>query len=77
MSSSRPATGCRSALGEITGVLPLLGHDVTSLDVPKALLAWVKPKHAGKDRRRFVLAAAETAMEPGGAFDAILCRHLA
>ena len=75
MSSSRPATGCRSALGEITRVLPSLGHDVTSLDVLKALLARARAKHAGKDRLRFVLAVAETAMEPGGAFDAIVCRH--
>ncbi len=62
--------------GEITGVLHGLGHDVTALDFSEAMLARARAKHAGKPRLRFVLADAENTMEPDGAFDAVVCRHL-
>lgn len=62
--------------GEITGVLQGLGHDVTALDFSEDMLARAKAKHAGRPRLRFTLAAAENIMEPDGAFDAVVCRHL-
>lgn len=62
--------------GEITEVLQALGHDVTALDFSEAMLARAKAKHTGKARLRFTLTAAEATMEPDGAFDAVVCRHL-
>lgn len=62
--------------GEVTGVLHALGHDVTALDFSEDMLSRAKAKHAGKARLRFTLAAAEATMEPDGAFDAVVCRHL-
>lgn len=62
--------------GEVTGVLHGLGHEVTALDFCEPMLARARAKHAGKPRLRFRLADAENTMEPDGAFDAVVCRHL-
>lgn len=62
--------------GEVTTLIHDLGHDVTALDFSEAMLAVAKAKHAGKERVRFLLADAESPMEPDGRYDAIICRHL-
>ncbi|WP_027998207.1 class I SAM-dependent methyltransferase [Sinorhizobium arboris] len=62
--------------GEVTNVLLSLGHEVTALDFSEAMLAVARRKHAGNDRVRFILADAERTMEPDGAYDAVVCRHL-
>jgi len=62
--------------GEVTRLIHDLGHDVTALDFSEAMLAVARKKHAGKSRLRFLLADAEQTMEPGEAYDAIVCRHL-
>lgn len=62
--------------GEVTGVLLSLGHEVTAIDFSEAMLAVARKKHAGKPRLRFFLADAENTMEPDGAYDAVVCRHL-
>ncbi|WP_182086521.1 class I SAM-dependent methyltransferase [Aureimonas sp. ME7] len=62
--------------GEITGVLHALGHEIVALDFSEAMLARAQAKHAGQTRLRFTLADAERTMEAGGAFDAVVCRHL-
>lgn len=62
--------------GEVTRLIHDLGHDVTALDFSEAMLAVARSKHAGKKDLRFILADAENTMEPDGAYDAIICRHL-
>lgn len=62
--------------GEITRVLLSLGHDVTGMDFCEAMLDRAMAKHAGRARVRFRLGDAENTMEPDGAYDAVVCRHL-
>lgn len=62
--------------GEVTRLIHELGHDVTALDFSEDMLSVARAKHAGKPRLRFILADAENTMEPDGAYDAIVCRHL-
>ncbi|VDC31230.1 class I SAM-dependent methyltransferase [Pseudogemmobacter humi] len=62
--------------GEVTRLLHDLGHEVTALDFSETMLAKARAKHAGKPRLRFLLADAQHTMEPAGAYDAVVCRHL-
>ncbi|MGE8583943.1 class I SAM-dependent methyltransferase [Agrobacterium tumefaciens] len=62
--------------GEVTRLIHDLGHEVTALDFPEAMLSVARAKHAGKPRLRFVMADAENTMEPDASYDAIICRHL-
>lgn len=65
-----------SGTGEVTRVLRALGHRVTGLDFSEAMIARARAKHRGDGDARFVLADAENTMEPDGAYDAVVCRHL-
>lgn len=65
-----------SGTGEITRVLRALGHRVTGIDFSEAMIALARAKHAGDPGARFVMADAENTMEPDGAYDAVVCRHL-
>jgi SAM-dependent methyltransferase len=65
-----------SGTGEVTRVLRALGHRVTGLDFSEAMIARARAKHRGDGAARFVLADAENTMEPDGAYDAVVCRHL-
>lgn len=62
--------------GEVTRLIHDLGHDVTALDFSEAMLAVASRKHKGKSQLRFILADAESTMEPDKSYDAIICRHL-
>lgn len=62
--------------GEVTALIHGLGHEVTALDFSDAMLTVARHKHAGKDRLRFILADAESPMDPDGTYDAVICRHL-
>ena len=65
-----------SGTGEVTRVLRALGHQVMGLDFSEAMIARARAKHQGDYNARFVLADAENSMEPDGAYDAVVCRHL-
>jgi ubiquinone/menaquinone biosynthesis C-methylase UbiE len=62
--------------GEVTRILRALGHQVTGVDFSDAMIAHARAKHAGDPGARFVLADAENTMEPEGAYEAVVCRHL-
>jgi ubiquinone/menaquinone biosynthesis C-methylase UbiE len=65
-----------SGTGEVTKVLLALGHRVTGIDFSEAMIARSRVKHRGSPRATFVLGDAENTMEPDGAYDAVVCRHL-
>jgi SAM-dependent methyltransferase len=62
--------------GEITGVLASLGHRVIGLDFCEPMLERARAKHRGDRRVRLRLGDAEHTLEPDGAFEAVVCRHL-
>lgn len=65
-----------SGTGEVTKVMLSLGHRVTGIDFSEAMLERSRAKHRGNARARFLLGDAENTMEPDGAYDAVVCRHL-
>ena len=66
-----------SGTGEFTGVLADTGAVVTGIDLCEAMLARARPKLAAAGREaRLFLGDAEDTREPGGSYDAVVCRHL-
>ncbi|HEX2553491.1 MAG TPA: methyltransferase domain-containing protein [Microvirga sp.] len=65
-----------SGTGEVTKVLLALGHRVTGIDFSEAMIARSRAKHRGNPNAVFVLGDAENTLEPDGAYDAVVCRHL-
>ncbi len=65
-----------SGTGEVTRVLLALGHKVTGIDFSEAMIARSRAKHRGDPNAAFVLGDAENTLEPDGAYDAVVCRHL-
>ncbi|WP_293853689.1 class I SAM-dependent methyltransferase [uncultured Alsobacter sp.] len=65
-----------SGTGEVSRVLLSLGHDLTGIDFAEPMLERCRAKHRGDPRAVFRLGDAENTMEPDGAYDAVVCRHL-